>query len=93
MVALLAENIFLRRGPVGAAVLHRPLRYSPAFFHQDRLPLQGDVFFDKHAAVVGGAFNDIRRQFFCQELAHFTLELQFFFTEVEIHGINLGRLV
>ncbi len=92
VVALLAEDIFLRRGPVGAAVFHRPLRYGPALFHQDRLPLQGDVFFDEDTAVVGGALNDMRRQFFREELAHLALELQFFFAEIEIHGINPGRL-
>ena len=90
LVALLAEDVFLRRGPVGAAVFHRPLRHGPAFLYQYRLPLQGNVFFDEDTAVVGGALNDMRGQFFRQELAHLTLELQFCFAEVEIHGINLG---
>lgn len=82
VVALLAEDVFLRRGPVGAAVFHRPLRHGPALFHQDRLPLQGYVFFDEDTAVVGSALYDMRRQFFGEEPAHLTLEFQFFFAEV-----------
>ena len=50
------------------------------------LPSDWQNTFDSYNAAL------TRRQFFRQKLAHLTLELQFFFAEIEIHDINLVRL-
>ena len=88
LVALLAEQVFLRGRPVGAAVLHRPLGHRPALFYQDCLPLQGDVLLDEDTAVVGCAVDDVLRQIFREEAANLLLELQFFVAEIQIHALT-----